>query len=114
MAASNIFETWYFVAETIKIPTVQQRKEYGVIWAVYFILFFYFFIPMKFCNFPLSAFFLCHKAQFYTMANLSENTSVALTQLQIKFVAVFLVVPLKFDTASTGGFVLTETSDLIA
>lgn len=69
---------------------------------------------MKFCNFPLSAFFLCHKAQFYTMANLSENTSVALTQLQIKSVAVFLVVPLKFDTASTGGFVLTETSDLIA
>lgn len=48
------------------------------------------------------------------MANLSENTSVALTQLQIKFVVVFLVVPLKFDTASTGGFVLTETSDLIA
>lgn len=48
------------------------------------------------------------------MASLSENTSVALTQLQIKFVAVFLVVPLKFDTASTGGFVLTETSDLIA
>lgn len=39
MAASNIFETWYFVAETVKIPTVQQWKEYLVIWAVYFIFF---------------------------------------------------------------------------
>lgn len=114
MAASNIFETWYFVAETIKNPysaTAKGIRSY--LSCLFYFIFFISLFPWSSVIFPFQL-FLCHKAQFYTMANLSENTSVDLTQLQIKFVAVFLVVPLKFDTASTGGFVLTETSDLIA